>query len=242
MRKISEIISKEIISVFEGEKIGTVKNITFSNNYKKIKSFVFFDDECEFESEVLSKNVYNATEDGVLIRNLSKVSNDFIVNNNPMNTSVFLLNGTGMGKISDICFDENFNVMQFNTSMGKSFLPNQILKMGFDVCIIKNDSAKISVAAFKPPTEFAPKTQILENLQVKLVRLNPTEDTQNFLPALPIKVKPNINALIGKTATKTITGLNNEVIIRQHAVISKHTLEMAKTHNKTHELIFNTLQ
>ncbi len=112
MNKISEIISKQIVSVFEAEKIGTIKNIALSNNFKKIKAFVFFDDECEFDSAVFAKNVFKATQDGVLIRNLSKVTYNYIDDQtNPINTSVFLLDGTSAGKICDVVFDEKFIVL-----------------------------------------------------------------------------------------------------------------------------------
>ncbi len=116
--------------------------------------------------------------------------------------------------------------------------------MGFDACIVKNESVKTSIASFKPPADFVPQTPELENVQVRLVKLGPENFQQhepNTQSVMPIKIKPDISTLVGKTASKTIKGLNNEIIVRENAIISKHTLEMAKVHNKTYELMFSSL-
>lgn len=244
MQKVSEIISKEVISIYECESIGTIKNVSFSSNFKKIIAFVFFDDQSDFDSGVLSKDVYSFSGDGILIKNISKIEYHFDDEASPMNKKVFSLSGEDFGRINDILFDESFNVVNFLTSQDKTFKPSQIFKMGFDTCIIKQENDTVKINSFKPSSNTPKQTQLLDNITVKLVKLG--EDTplpvieKNILPKLPIKLQANLESLIGKTSLKTITGLNNEIIIRQNAVVSKHTITMAKAHNKTAELMFST--
>lgn len=243
MQKVSETISKEVISIYECESVGTIKNVLLSNNYKKIVAFAFFDDQSDFDSGILSRNIYSFSADGVLIKNLSKIEFHFEDQSSPMNKKVFSLSGENYGKIKDIIFDDKFNVINFETSKNKSFKPSQIFKIGFDTCIIKKEDQIVKINSFKPPKTSNLTTPILDNITVKLVKIDERQDSQskkNELPQFPIRLQANLESLIGKTSLKTIKGLNNEIIIRQNSTVSKHTITMAKAHNKTAELMFNT--
>ena len=48
MHKISEIISKPVLTLFEGENVGTVSSFLFDEKQNKIKGFVVLDDNSEF--------------------------------------------------------------------------------------------------------------------------------------------------------------------------------------------------
>lgn len=244
MQKVSEIISKEVVSIYECESIGTIKNVIFSKNFKKIIAFVFFDDQSDFDSGVLSKDVYSFSKDGLLIKNISKVEYYFNQEPSPMNKKVFSLSGEELGKIKDIFFDENFKVINFITSANKTFMPDQILKIGFDICIIKEENQNVKVSNFKPSKNLIKQNPILDSIAVKLVKIDENDEEsvsgKIALPQFPIRLQANVEGLIGKTALKTLTGLNNEIIVKQNAVISQHTINMARTHNKLNQLIVNT--
>lgn len=244
MLKVSEIISKQVVSVYECENIGVVKNVVFNSDFKKIAGFVFFNDEMENESFVSLENAYSFTNDGLLVKNLSKIGFSSQIENNPINKKVFALNGTCLGKICDIEFDKKGFVSKFLTSQTE-VLPTQIFKVGHDTVIVNlQEEKQVKITSFKPKQNFNKENEILDTIKVKLVKMDTLQQNQTAkkeAPKFPAKIKPDLLSLVGKKAVKTIIGLNNEIIIKQNNVISKHTLDMAKLHNKTYELMFNSI-
>lgn len=234
--KISEIISKEIISIFECESVGTIKNVNFTKNLKKINGFIFFNDESDIDCYIPTSKIYALSDEGMMIKNTSKI--DFFVdeNNNPINKKVFLINGKDCGKIIDIIFNESFMVEYLLTNKGEKIYPEYILTNGMNIVLAKDKNQNISISSFKPKTKQIEVSS--ENLKVKIVRL-PILENNDATIVTPPKITTNTNSLLGKRAKRTIVGFNNEVIVKQDQIVSQYTLNLAKKHNKTNELIFN---
>lgn len=240
MLKVSEIISKDIISVYEGQTIGTIKNITFNHNLTKVDKFILFHDEAEATSCIEKNNIYALSEDGLMVKNISKIDFFSETENNPLNKKIYSISAVDYGKISDIFLDEKCNVIKIVTTKQKEFLPTDILKFGDYVCIINDKESKVKISSFKPKTKFSTPT-ILENIQVKIFNMEENQEQEVQPPPLPQRITTDLQNLIGKKVSKTILGRNNELIIKQYGVISKQTIEKAKIHNKTKDLIFNTI-
>ena len=237
--KISEIISKEIISIYECESVGTIKNVCFNKDLTKVLGFIFFNDESDYESYIPVKNIYSISEEGLMIRNTNKI--DFFIseNNNPINKKIFEINGKDTGRICDIEFDEKFNVCHLLTNKNIQIKPQNILSNGVGIILVKDDNQKISINAFKPKKQKIEKLN--QDFKVKIVKMPIISNQEKNISALPPKITTNTSTLVGKRAKRTIFGFNNEVIIKENALVSNHTLTMAKKHNKTNELIFNVL-
>ena len=62
MSKISEIISKQVVSLYEAKIVGTVVNVTFDEKLSKLKSFIVIDEDSEEEYELSFKDVYAEKE------------------------------------------------------------------------------------------------------------------------------------------------------------------------------------
>ena len=240
MLKVSEIISKEVVSIYEGEILGTIKNVVLNSTLTKVIKFVFFNDDTDTESCVLVNNLFSISEDGILVKNMTKVEFCADEENNPINKKIFSVSANDLGVITDILINEKGNVLKFTTSKNLDVFPLDILKFE-QVCIVNNAEKQVKISSFKPKNNLTIQTDILENIQVKIVKMDEMLKTKKATPTFPTKVTTNINNLIGKKVTKTITGLNNEIIIKQYNTISKHTLDMAKIHNKTTELLYNAL-
>lgn len=54
----------------------------------------------------------------------------------------------------------------------------------------------------------------------------------------PTKLTLSMQSFLGKIATKTLLGFNNEIIIKQGGKITKQVFEKAKKHNKLNQLYF----
>lgn len=239
MLKVSEIISKEVVSIYEGEVLGTIKNVILNSTLTKVLKFVFFNDDTDTDSCVLINNLYSISENGIMVKNLSKVQFCLEEENNPINKKIYTISANDLGKINDIVIDEKGNVLKFTTSKSNEFFPLDILNFG-SICVVNDAEQQVKISSFRPKNNINSSLDILENIQVKIVQMDETK-TKITNPTFPARVTTNVNNLIGKRVSKTITGLNNEVIIKQYNTISKHTLDMAKMHNKTTELLYNSL-
>lgn len=236
---ISQIISKEVISIYESQSIGTIKNVVFNDNLTKVKKFVFFNDDTDTESCVKFENVYCFSNNGIMIKNMSRV--DFFLDkeNNPINKKIYSLNAGDFGKICDVCVDEKGFVCSIKTSSGKELNPLNIVSIK-NLCLVNDNDNSVKISSFRPKNHAIKKSEILDTIQVKIIQMNEEKEQKTSIQ-LPTKITTNTNALIGKKALKTIIGKNNEVIIKQNNIISKHTLNLAKIHNKTNDLVFNSI-
>ncbi len=236
--KVSEIISKEIISIYECESVGTVKDVCLNKSLKKVNGFVFFNDDSDVDCYISSNKIYKLYDEGILIKNTSKIEYFYEESNNPINKKVFSIAGKDCGKIIDIIINQDSNVEFLLTSKGEQINPDNILTNGINIILIKEKNQKISIASFKPKDKIETTN---ENLQVKIVKM-PIIETEESSISTPPKITANTTSLLGKRAKRTIMGLNNEVIVKQNQLISQYTLNLAKKHNKTNELIFNVME
>ncbi len=237
--KVSEIISKEIISIYECESVGTVKDVCFNKLLKKVNGFVFFNDDSDLDCYIPTSKIYKLYDEGILIKNTRKIEYFYDESNNPINKKVFSIAGKDCGKIVEIEITQEGNVEYMLTSKGEQINPDNILTNGINIILIKEQDQKISISSFKPKDKIEVSH---ENLQVKIVKM-PIIEEQEFSPiSTPPKITTNTSSLLGKRAKRTIMGLNNEVIVKQNQLISQYTLNLAKKHNKTNELIFNVME
>ncbi len=336
MNKISQIISKEVISIYECVSVGFVKDVFFNKNLTKAKSFIIFNDESEIENQVRNFKIYCLTEEGILIRNTSKIEIFTAERNNPINKKVVSLSGKDFGKVTDVIIDEKCSVISIITTI-KEIKPNIIVANGLKHLIINDaeiaslGAKKITQGRFRPRIAFKTNNEDLKDIKVKIVQSKEennynsiientkTEDNlpqqlkqiennentnfekilttqlkqepqliiqeeekfileqtqihqnekkelqieneqakifnhekqskeqiphqtqipqikRNSVPIFPSKISSE-KGIIGKKIAQTIIGINNEVIIRKNNIISAHTLEVAKKHNKINELL-----
>ena len=263
MNLLSEIISKPVLNLFTGKIEGTIKNACFDKNYKKIQYFKMFD-ENEEEYLLQTNKIFSCTKEAVVIKNnqalvltINKIQNN---ENNPMLLNIFSIEGENKGKLTDIEFNDNFNIEYFVSSTNEKFKSNQIIIISENI-IINNSDKKINLSNLKPKittntlknTNYIATILPKENNDDKVstpsntIQLLPpsiekTEEDikkQNFKidkNTTPQKIIGDGNFLIGRKAIKTIYGLNNEIIIKKDNIINTKNLENAKKHSKLVEL------
>ena len=55
---------------------------------------------------------------------------------------------------------------------------------------------------------------------------------------LPTVINLSPSYYLGKVATRTLLGINNELIVKEGVTINKQIFDRAKRHNKINELFF----
>ena len=265
MNLLSEIISKPVLNLFTGKIEGTIKNACFDKNYKKIQYFKMFD-ENEEEYLIQTNKICSCSNEAVVVKNnhafvltINKMQDN---ENNPILQNIFSIEGENKGKLTDIEFNNNFDIEYFVSSTQEKFKPNQIIIISENI-LINNTNKKINLSNFKPkianntlkttnyiasilpkevdtsplPTSseikvLAPSIEKVENAEVDNKKPNFKIDKK----PTPQKIIGDGNFLIGRKAIKTIYGLNNEIIIKKDNIINTKNLENAKKHSKLVEL------
>ena len=251
MYKLSDILSKPVVNLYSGKYEGTVKNISFDEKFKQAKWLILFDEEGEEFALDINK-IYIIGKNAVTVKNEDGIfklnSIDGILNNNPINLSCCTVYGEVLGRLSDIEFNKNFYVESFCVE-DKTYNANKIINIGQEFVIVNDTDKKITISNFKP------KFEIKKESPVSIVTIQPVETIENTLPKIESvesvetkkpfiineginqqRIISNQNFLLGRKATKTIYGINNEIIVKKDNTINSKNLEYAKLHNKISEL------
>lgn len=255
MYKLSDILSKQIVNLYSGKCEGTIKDISFDEKFKQAKWLILFDEESEEFALDINK-IYMVGENAVTIKNEDGLFLTSTLNknlkNNPINLPCYTVSGNMLGRLNDIEFNKNFYVSTFH--VGENLFPtNKIVNIGNSLIIINDEDKKIKLSNFKPKIQSCENksTQIVsiqknnpnspENNMPKIEQVldNNTPNKKTFIVNKGInqqRILSNQNFLLGRKATKTVYGINNEIIIKKDNIINSKNLEYAKLHNKISEL------
>lgn len=232
MSKISQIISQNVISIYDLSIVGIVKNVVF--NERLIPKYIIIYNEQEDLEYILNiKNVYSIGTDAIIIRNKSYLN---LLENyelalqslfNPINYPVYNFTGKQYGKIIDIELDETGNTNNVITS--NTTLDYKKCIFSKNKLVLYNDGPKkLKLGKFKPVMA------IKKTSDNQIVTI---QEKQQFLPPLtPQRQITNYTFLIGRMVTKDILSLNNEVIVKNGSLINSFVLDKIKNAGKLKEL------
>lgn len=231
MEKVSKILGKPVINIFEGKLEGYVKNIYADKKLQKVLWLCLFDDETQEEKLVDCKGIYCFKENAVMIKNSSELylfDTIKLEELNPIGYKVYSLDGKETGKILDFEVDDKFNIqeiyLQDNTTLDKKY----ILCIGNNV-IIQKDNIHISVANFRPkqPVEVQNQT----NQKVEILT------TENQTKISPKKVlTAGYEFLIGRKVGQNIFAENGQLIAKKQSKITSQIIDIASQNGKLKEL------
>lgn len=209
MKQITDFLGKPVLSLYEGNVEGYVKNVIFDKNFKKMKYLVIFEDN-EFQDEKMldASKVYNYGESAITIKNnscLELKKEEILEIQNHINCKVYTTLGDYIGIIADIEIDEkNFTISNVILTNKQKIKPNQFLTFGQDVFFMQNEDKPIKIANIKK------KDNILTNT---------TNQPSSFVSILPLQ--NNVDAL-------SIIQENNQDLNNQGNVESQSILKESK--------------
>lgn len=228
MEKISNEISKKVISLTSGNVIGYVIDVLFDENLRNIKGFLIVDDESEEVFFLSSDDIFSKSNECFMVENESNlelyISSLF---NNPIGKLVYDENGLNLGKVIDVYFEKTI-VKKIVTN--KCEFPIQYLKKAGNHCLIYGKS---SSKTKKNKFSFQTKT----NLPSVYIQ-NATSKIESKESEYPTRLRTKSELLIGKRVVKQILGFNNELIAKENDIVTKNIIQKAKLHNKYNLLMF----
>lgn len=231
MEKLSDYISKKIISIEQGAIIGYVLDVNFDDELKMLEEFIIVDEESEQTFSLSISDILSKSEECLVISSSQVLSVSLsLITNNPIGKPVYDKNGVNLGIVKDVLLNQN-NLKKLITS--KCEIPSRYIKKAGDNCIIYgNRSKKLKKYDFKVKNaENLPKVQI----ESQIIDLS-IKKKNNNLQISPIRLFANVNSLLGKVITADIFGFNNEIIAKKYDKINQNLINKAKLHNKINYL------
>lgn len=184
MIKITDILSKPVISLIDSKTEGIIKNAIFDKNFKRLKSLILFDNNEYQEEKVLNiQNIYSYGENAIIIKDgqdLNLEVSSLKINDKtlPVNNLVYTYLGKFIGQVTDIVLDDKFYVKSIITN-NKEIKIDEVISCGQDAVIIQDDERKVNLSNIK--RKKSKKIQILNNKETynqKVVILNKKEQDE----------------------------------------------------------------
>lgn len=181
MYRLTDIISKPVISISEGKQIGTAESAVFNKTLSKLTHISVFDLELEDKVYIPASYILNMEKEAIMVKGASPQDETPLEDNCPINAPVYDEEGGLLGRTTDIHLDKTFSVIEIDVAEGGKFSPQNIISYSkhaivacFDVEKAKK-LKKIKAPASKKkekPQEEAPLqdtiTQVMELLPLGL--------------------------------------------------------------------------
>ena len=203
--KASEIISKKVYAIYEGNEVGYVLNFSLDDKVSNLEYLVIATlyEENEFILKV--EDISSITDEAVFINSTNNLS--FEANaepNNPIGKKIFSVKGEFLGNVVDVEINKN----QVKKIIGNmcEILPKHIYSSGKDCLFFSKIKGK--------------KSKIIEKnyeIDVKIQKIS-----------LPLKQKVQGMNLIGKVLFKDVLDKNSIIIFRKNEKITPKILIEAR--------------
>lgn len=227
MEKVSEFISKKIISIDDGNLIGYALNVIFDNDLKTFDGLIIADEENENTFVLNRKDIISVGEDCVMIDNANALQFNISSSNNPIGKLVYDCQGNMLGKVVDVEIQGKW-VKKIITT--KCEFPQRFIRKAGDNFLIYGLSKKQG--------KRQPKENPFEVKDVALPTVVAMDKIGQKVEQNQTRLFANAQSLIGKMVTNDVLGLNNELIAKKFDLIDKKMIIKAKKHNKLNLLAY----
>ena len=155
MKKLTELIGKPVLNLYESKIQGTIKDVLFDKNFKKLKYFVIFEDtdnDLNEEKILKSRDIYNIGQNAVVIKNGGYLEVKTIIideKTNPINNDCYNSSGDYLGKVVDVLLDDNFFIEQILLDNNERINVAEIITNGDNVLLVQNKDKVVKLFSFK---------------------------------------------------------------------------------------------
>lgn len=126
MYRLTDIISKPVVSISEGKQIGTAESAVFSKSLSKLTHISVFDLELEDKVYIPSSCILSMEKEAIMVKG-SCTADPPPEDNCPINAPVYDEEGGLLGRTTDILLDNDFAVTEIDISEGGKLSPKNII-------------------------------------------------------------------------------------------------------------------
>ena len=260
--KLTDLISKQIINIYDGKICGTIYDILYKDNKLVfLKAFDKNDDEYIVDCS----KIYSVGKDAVTVKNGAAMYFGEMIDKtlleSPIGKNVYSLQGEKIGTIEDLEVSK-YRIDKY--VVGKDLIKCSNIYVGKEIALYDPSTNKLKRRNFavKMPTHVAGENRQVvafdnENTKVN-TRENDEDDLQNhsISPSIEGKLEMQANKspspkkiigigsgkfLIKRKVDKTIFGINNEILVKKGATINQNVLDNCTKHGKLFELALHSI-
>lgn len=235
MIKISDLLGKPLISLFDAKAVGFISNVWFDSKLVAAKTAEITSDDDEFPERSYTQIRYMECDgDAAVIKSLAGVTslNSSVATvSSPINRRAFNQNGKDLGTVRDVILENNRT--QKIICEKAEFTPKELLSLGDNLCIFNDTGKPIKLARPKVPrpTPKAAETEVNIFSAVQTPRM-PQSVTVTKTPGVPVK---DYSFLMGKPVrTPVLSG--GKILIPAGKIVDEQTIELARRENKLVQL------
>lgn len=153
--KVTEILSKPVISLVDSKTEGIIKSIVFDKSFRRAKWLVLFDNNEHLEDKALNVlDIYSLGENAVVIKNadilnlyLSCTKTDEVCL--PINNNVYTTKGKCLGQVKDLILNDKYYIEKLILTNDQEIEVKNILASGEDAVIVQTENEVVNIASFK---------------------------------------------------------------------------------------------
>ncbi len=242
METISKLINLPVLSLYEGEMIGNVKEIYFDKKLKKLEYLSIENDE-GLILVIQSKNIYNVGKNALTIKNNNQATlmsnlEPFDEYFAPLNVKIFSMHGELLGIAKDFEINEKYEVKSIITEE-KTIDTNMQINCSKNA-IILYDQDTVKINSFKTKALNIFKTKKDDKVIIQPIENENVINISNINNENQVKIVSNTDFLLNRRTTADIFGLNDEIIIKNNTLITKKTVATATRFGKLKELMIKS--
>lgn len=126
MYRLTDIISKPVISIADGKQVGTAESAVFNKSLSKLTHISVFDLELEDKVYIPSSLILSMEKEAVMVKGAA-LEDPPPEENCPINAFIYDEQGGLLGRTADIILDKNFSVAQIEIAGGGNLCPQNII-------------------------------------------------------------------------------------------------------------------
>lgn len=246
--EIRDLLSRPVLSLYEGEMLGTVCGVMFDRKLKNMTGIEFATDD-DIHYVVLAKNIYHVGKNAITIKN-----NEYaILRDNleplpdvgdPTGSKVYSITGELKGVIQSVDLGAKYEVTKISLDNGTEVDLTRLANCSKNTVLVYDEHTTVNINKFRLPKPKFFKSRKDQNVSTLPVMSEPEPVAQSpiavYTPtdiSLPNKGVTNSSFIIGRRVTKEIFGLNNDIIIKKNTKITQNTINTATKFGKLKELM-----
>ncbi len=243
MQKLSELIGKKVLSLYEAREEGTLISCQLNPSLTKISYFELVSEEND-ASLFFSPSALFALSECAVLKNSALLSSRSKLTLSsvpcPINFPVYSPFGKSLGFVSDLIIEQS-EVKAIEVGE-KSFAPSAVLRRGEELLIINDGEEKIKLTPPKTQEKkpVAPsRSSETKEASVSAMPTVITRDAKEESVGVPVRLsnpdgegKVGFEFLLGKIVNQNISGGEGELVASEGQIIDDDILEKATKYGK----------
>ncbi len=235
-----DLYSLSVLSLYEGELLGTVDKLYFDKKLKKLVEIELIGED-DIRLNLPTKNIYRIGKNAITVKNNQAVSlkvtnSDFSYC--PIGAKAYSINGEYLGIIEEISIDEKYNTEKLSLDNNTTLELSRLASFGKNTIIFYDTNNSVDVKKFTPNKS----TRVFRSNTRHLTETMPIEPPKEEI-SIAVEVEDtnkktsSSEFLLGRICIKDIFNFNNELLIKANTIVTKKHLKEITRFGKLRELM-----